>query len=67
MNITLYSTGCSRCTILETKLKQKNINYNLVTDVNTMSDMGFTSVPMLLVDNNLMDFGEAIRWINGVE
>lgn len=62
--VTIYSTGCPKCKILETKLNQKNVNYNVVDDTDVMVDKGFQSLPMLEVDGELMDFGDAVRWVN---
>lgn len=63
-DIVLYSTHCPKCRILETKLKQKNIQYHEVNDVQKMLDMGLKSVPWLCVDGEMMDFGQANKWIN---
>lgn len=62
--VTIYSTGCPKCKILETKLNQKNVNYNVIDDTDVMVDKGFQSLPMLEVDGELMDFGDAVRWVN---
>lgn len=64
MNVTLYSTGCPKCRILETKLNQKNIGFNIDKDEDEMIKRGFQSLPMLEVDGKLMDFGDAVRWVN---
>ena len=64
MNVTLYSTGCPKCRILETKLNQKNIGFNIDKDEDKMIKRGFQSLPMLEVDGKLMDFGDAVRWVN---
>lgn len=62
--VTIYSTGCPKCKILETKLNQKNVNYNVIDDTDVMVDKKFQSLPMLEVDGELMDFGDAVRWVN---
>lgn len=61
--VTLYSTHCPKCMVLETKLKQNNIEFNIETDTKKMIEKGFTSAPMLEADDRLMDFGEAIKWL----
>ena len=66
MNITLYSTGCPKCIILEKKMDMKNISYDVVDDVDLMQEKGFTTLPMLEVDDEVMDFGSAVKWVNGV-
>lgn len=62
--IILYSTGCPKCTVLKKKLEEKNILYYLVTDADEMLGLGFTTVPRLRVGDKLMDFAEAVRWVN---
>lgn len=64
--IILYSTGCPKCKILETKMSQKNINYEVNNDVDLMQEKGFTTLPMLDIDGEMMDFGSAVKWVNGV-
>ena len=56
MKVVLYSTGCPKCKVLEAKLKQKDIEYEHISDMDIMADKGFMSVPMLEVDGNVMDF-----------
>ena len=67
MSVTLYTTHCPKCKVLEKKLNSKNINYNEVTDTNIMIAKGFTSTPMLEVDGTIMDFEEANKWVNEQE
>ena len=62
--IKMYSTHCPKCKILETKLNQKNIQYEECTDVEKMLSKGIETVPVLEVDGQLLDFGKAVRWIN---
>lgn len=66
MSVILYSTGCPKCTILKTKMDSKNIKYETVSDVDLMQQKGFMTLPMLEVDGDVMEFGDAIRWLNGV-
>ena len=63
MNI-LYSTNCSKCKVLETKLKNKNIEFEICNNVDLMLSKGIQQVPYLEVDNELMDFSKAIKWVN---
>ena len=67
MNVTLYTTHCPKCKVLEKKLNSKNINYNEVTDTDIMISKGFTSTPMFEVDGTIMDFSEANKWVNEQE
>lgn len=63
--VRVYSTHCPKCNVLESKLKQKNIDFEECTDINEMMKKGIQTAPYLEVDNQLMDFGAAIRWVNG--
>lgn len=64
MEVTLYSTGCPKCKVLGAKLDWKNINYNVVSDINVIISKGINTVPVLEVDNNLMEFKTAVDWVN---
>lgn len=64
MNIILYSTHCPKCIILEKKLQQNDIKYVEINDVDIMQEKGFLQMPMLEVDNIMMDFVEANKWLN---
>ena len=66
MKIVLYSTGCPRCSVLETKLKNKGIDFEEINDTKLMIEKGFDSVPILEVDGNYMDFGKANEFINSL-
>lgn len=63
--ITLYSTGCPRCNVLKQKLDSKNIEYTVVNDVDIMTEKGISTVPVLEVDGQLLQFKEAVDWVNG--
>ncbi len=64
MKIILYSTHCVNCVVLEKKLKQKNIEFDIVDDVDLMKQKGFMSAPMLEVDGVVMNYKTAIQWVN---
>lgn len=63
-NNVLYTIGCPKCTILEKKLKEKNIKYTMVSDRAILINMGFDEMPVFEVDGKRMNFAEAINWIN---
>lgn len=62
--ITLFSTNCPKCKVLTMKLDKKGINYTKVEDVDTMLAKGIKTAPYLEVDGELMDFTQAVAWIN---
>ncbi len=64
MTVVLYSTHCPKCNVLEKKLKQKNISYKEVNDIEVMKEKGYLTVPVLEVDGTNMDFRTANEWIN---
>ena len=64
--IVLYSTHCPMCMLLEKKLKDKHIEYQEVNDVEEMRSLGFTSVPILKVNGEIMATKEAIQYLDRV-
>ena len=64
MKVILYSTGCPKCRVLKTKLDKKNINYTENNNVEEMLELGFDLLPVLKVDDDIMNFTEANDWIN---
>ena len=67
MNIILYTIGCYKCKILEEKLKEKNISFTICDDESLMEKIGITKVPMLKVEDKMMDFGQAKTWVENYE
>ena len=65
--VTLYSTHCPRCIVIEKKLQQKGIEYQEVNDMDEMESLGIMSVPMLKVGDKMYSFVEANAWINEQE
>lgn len=66
-DIILYTTNCPKCKILVSKLNQKNINFIECHDIEIMKKLGFETVPMLKVDEKILDFGQAIKYLNSLE
>ena len=67
MNVILYSTGCPKCDVLKDKLTAKNISFTVVTDISVMDSLGIQFVPVLQIENNLMNYKEAVEWVNKQE
>ena len=61
---TLYTTGCPKCRVLETKLTRKGIAFEKCTDTDRMMQKGFKSLPVLEADGREMGFLEAVEWVN---
>ena len=62
--ITLYTTHCPRCTILEKKLKEANIEFTICDDKEVMLGKGMDLMPVLEVDDIRMNFKQACDWVN---
>ncbi len=62
----LYTTHCPKCSILKTKLDEAGLEYETVTDIETIAEKGFRTVPMLEIDGKILDFAQAIKYIKEV-
>ena len=62
--IKLYSTGCPKCRVLEKKLAEKSIEYNLISDKDIMKEKGLSFLPVLEIDDRLLEFKDAVNWVN---
>lgn len=71
MTVTLYSTHCPQCIFLEKILSSKHIDVNVVTDVAEIQRVaaacGYSTVPILQVDDAFFPSADAIRWANAYE
>ena len=63
----LYSTKCPKCKVLETKLKMKNIPYEVSYNIDELIEKGIMSAPVLEVNGEFMLFADAIKYVNGLE
>lgn len=60
----LYSTGCPKCEVLKKKLAEKGVQYTENSSVDEMLKLGIEAVPVLKVNDRLLDFKEAVDWVN---
>ena len=67
MKVIFYSTGCPKCKVLEAKLNSKGIEYETESDMKVMEEKEFMSMPMLEVDDKVMNFSAAVEWINNIK
>ena len=63
-NVTLYTIGCGKCLILEKKLNAAGVDYAICEDQKIMEEKGFDFMPVLEVDGQIMNYGEAVKWVN---
>lgn len=65
----LYTTGCPKCRILEKKLTDKNIEYEVICDAEKIKTKG-NAVPMLEIiegDNSqVLSYYEAVKFVNSL-
>lgn len=66
MKIIVYTTGCPQCKVLESLLSRNNIEFEKREDVDKMISMGMRSAPNLEVDGTIMNYQQALKWINEV-
>lgn len=62
--VTLFSTNCPKCRVLEQKLNAANITFEISNDIQEVIDKGFMSAPVLKVDDTYYDFKQGVDWIN---
>ena len=63
--ITIYTTEtCPKCKILKKKLQNKEIPYVEIQDIDELMKLNIDEVPVAKVDDNIMNFNEAITWVN---
>lgn len=63
--IIIYTVGCPKCKQLEKKLTNKGLKFEICTNVEEMQKLGIRSAPYLSVDDELLDFGKAWKWVSG--
>ena len=64
MSVIFHSTKCPKCKVMEIKMKQKNINYIENNDIDLMLSKGIKSAPCLEIDGEILDFTNAVKWVN---
>lgn len=68
-NIRLYSTHCPKCKVVEKKLEQAGIQYELIDArenqevLDELMALGVRQMPVLKVNDELLGFSEIIKWI----
>ena len=65
--VTLFTNNTSDCITLENALKEKSIPYEKNVDITLMKEKGFLSLPMLEVDDKILKFNEAMKYIEDID
>ena len=64
MKLTLYTTGCENCRILEQKLQKKGMKYTIIEGEEAIIGLGMSSAPILKVDDELLVYWKAVKFLN---
>ena len=64
MNMILYTVDCPKCKVLEKKLNNANISFEICKDTMLMAEKNISKLPMLEVDGEMLTFKEAVDMIN---
>ena len=62
--VKFYTIGCPACNVLKKKLDSKKIDYELIDNKEVLISKNFNQLPMLEVDDIILNYKEAIDWIN---
>ena len=63
-DIVLFSSGCPKCKVLKQKLDDRKIEYEVSEDFNELIEQNLQTVPVLKVNGEYYQFGEAIKVVN---
>lgn len=62
--IKLYTTACPKCEVLKSKLDAKGIVCEIITGAKAIQELGYMSAPLLEIDGEVLEFSEAVEWVN---
>lgn len=61
--VTLYTTHCPKCRVLERQFDKMGVNYTLSEDTDKLVRAGYQMAPMVeLEDGTFLNFKEAFAW-----
>ena len=63
-DIVLFSSDCPKCKVLKQKLDNKKIKYEVSEDFDELITQNLQAVPVLKVNGEYYQFGEAIKVVN---
>lgn len=58
------SITCPKCEVLKKKLKAKDIDFIEINSLKELKSKGIKSVPVLQSGNDIMNYTEAIKFVN---
>lgn len=63
--VTLYTTHCPKCRMLEKNLQKKGIVYHTSENLDKLVRAGFQSAPVLEIEEGkFLNFKDAWSWVN---
>ena len=63
--VKIYTTPtCPRCQILKNKMKEYDIKFDEVSNLEDLQSLGITTVPYIQIGEELLGFEKANAWIN---
>lgn len=64
----LYSSStCPKCKVLKMKLNNAGISYEVNENIEEMKELGIKSLPVLRIEDKLLEFSSAIAFIRDME
>lgn len=70
-NFILYSTGCPKCKVVEMKLKQAGIEFEVISDIDEVVTFGklhgIMSAPILAIGDKVFDFTAAVSYLREIK
>lgn len=64
--IKLYTNHCRKCEILTTKLKEKNVSFDVEDNEETLAALGLDFMPVLEVDGEKLLYLDAVAYVNSL-
>lgn len=64
--IKLYTNHCRKCEILTAKLKEKNVDFEIEDNEETLTALGCDFMPVLEVDGERLLYLDAITYVNSL-
>ena len=62
--IYFYTIDCPACNVLEQKLIRKGVEFEKVNDLDILREKELEVFPVLEVENKMLSYSEAIKWVN---
>lgn len=65
-SIIIYSSAtCPKCKMLKMELHSRGIEFEDCQDIEKITSLGITHVPVMSINGQLFDFKSAVAWLKG--